>query len=74
MEQKNIHMDTHRWLNEIFQIRKDKYRKAICKPWHWNLGIENGIGIGIGIGTDTINAIIYSSTRSMDTKPSRVMI
>ena len=43
---------------------------AICKPRHWNLGI----GIGIGIGTDTTNAIISSSIRLMDTKPSWVMI
>ena len=37
-----------------------------------NLGI--GIETGIGIGTDTINAIISSSIRPMDTKPSRVVI
>ena len=45
---------------------------AICKPRHWNLGI--GIGIGIGSGTDTRNAIISSSIKSMDIKPSRVVI
>ena len=44
---------------------------AICKPRHWNLGI--GIAIGIGIGTDTTNAIISTSIRPMDTKPSRVV-
>ena len=44
---------------------------AICKPRHWNLGI--GVGIGTGIGTDTTNAIISNSIRSMDTKPSRVV-
>ena len=37
-----------------------------------NLGI--GIGIGTGIGTDTTNAIISSSIRPMDTKPSTVVI
>ena len=37
-----------------------------------NLGI--GIAIGTGIGTDTTNAIISSSIRPMDTKPSRVVI
>ena len=46
--------------------------KAICKPRHWNLGIGNGIRIGIR--TDTINAIISSNIRPMDTKPSRVAI
>ena len=40
--------------------------KAICKPWHWNVGI--GIGIGIGIGTAITNAIISSSIRPMDPK------
>ena len=45
------------------------FKKAICKPRHWNLGI----GIGIGIGTDTTNAIISSYIRPMDTKPSRVV-
>ena len=44
---------------------------AICKPRHWNLGI--GIAIGIGTGTDTTNAIISTSIRPMDTKPSRVV-
>ena len=44
---------------------------AICKPRHWNLGI--GVGIGTGIGTDTTNAIISNSIRSMDTKPSRMV-
>ena len=37
-----------------------------------NLGI--GTGIGIGTGTDTTNAIISTSTRSMGTKPSKVVI
>ena len=36
--------------------------------------LEPCIGIGIGIRTDTTNAIIFGSIRSMDTKPSRVMI
>ena len=45
---------------------------AICKSRYWNLGI--GSGIGIEIGTDTTNAIISSSIRPMDTKPSRVVI
>ena len=49
------------------QIRQP-FLRAICKPRHWNLGI------GIGIGTDTTNAIISSSIRLMDTKPSRVVI
>ena len=40
---------------------------AICKPRHWNLGV------GIGIGTDIINAIISTSVRTMDPKPSRVV-
>ena len=31
------------------------------------------IGIEIGIGTDTTNAIISSSIRPKDTKPSRVV-
>ena len=47
---------------------------AFCKPRHWNFGIGSGIGIGIGIGTDTTNVIISSSTRPVDTKPSRVII
>ena len=34
--------------------------------------INLGIGIGIRIGTDTANAIISSSIKPMDTKPSRV--
>ena len=48
---------------------------AICKHWHWNLDIGIGIGngIGIGIGIDITNAIISSSVRSMDPKPSRVV-
>ena len=41
---------------------------AISKTRHWNHGI------GIGIGTDTTKAIISSSIRPMDTKPSRVVI
>ena len=44
-------------------------KTAICKTWHWNLGI----GIGIAIGTDITNAIISSSIRSMDPKVSRVV-
>ena len=47
---------------------------AICKPRQWNLGIGNGIRIEIGIGSETINTIISSSIRSMDTKRSRVVI
>ena len=31
------------------------------------------LGIGIGIGTDITNAIISTSIRSMDPKPSRVV-
>ena len=46
---------------------------TICKPRHWNLGIGIGIGIGTGIESDTTNAIISSSIRSMDIKPSRVV-
>ena len=46
---------------------------AICKPWHWNLGIGIGIGIGTGIGTDIANVIIYSSIRPMDPNLSRVV-
>ena len=42
---------------------------AVCKPRYWNL--DTGIGIGIEIGTDTTNTI--SSTRPMDTKPSRMV-
>ena len=45
-------------------------RRATCKPQHWNLGI----GIEIGIGNDATNAIISSSVRPMDIKPSRVVI
>ena len=47
---------------------------AICKPRQWTLGIGNGIRIEIGIGSETINTIISSSIRSMDTKRSRVVI
>ena len=44
--------------------------KASCKPWHCNLGIR----IGIGIGTAITNTIIFTSIKSMDTKPSKVVI
>ena len=43
-------------------------KEAICRPRHWNLGIETGIG------TDTTNAIISTSTRPVGTKPNRVVI
>ena len=46
---------------------------AICKPRHWNLGIEIGIGTRIGIGIDITNDIISSSIRSMDPKLSMVV-
>ena len=46
---------------------------AICKPWHWNLGIGIGIGIGTGIGTNITSVIISSSIRAMDPKLSRVV-
>ena len=36
--------------------------------------VNLGIRIGIGIGTNTTNAIISSSIRPMNTKPSRVVI
>ena len=52
-------------------IKNHTYLTAICKPRHWHLGI--GPGIGIGIGTDTINAIIPSFIRPMDTKSGRVV-
>ena len=42
---------------------------AICKPWHWNLGI----GIGIEIGTDITNIIISSYIRLIDPKLSRMV-
>ena len=46
---------------------------AICKPRHWNLGIEIGIGNGNGIETDIINAIISSYIRSTEPKLSSVV-
>ena len=46
--------------------------KAIFDGPFVNLGIGIGIGIRIAIGTDTTNAIISSSIRSMDTKPNRL--
>ena len=46
---------------------------AICKPRHWNIGVEIGIGNGIDIGTDITNAIIFTSIRPMDPKLSRVV-
>ena len=56
-------------INYIWQ--KETTSVAICKPRHWNLGIR--LGIRTGTGTDTTNFIIYSSIKTMDTKPSRVV-
>ena len=60
--------DTSVFSKNVFSLSEVSIWKAICKHRHWHLGI------GIGIGTETIDAIISTSIRSMNLTLSKFVI